>query len=399
MTITILITFCSLLLLAYVFNITSPRTKIPSVIMLLLLGWLLKLFTEWFEVSVPDITQGLPVLATIGLILIVLEGSLELEMNKSKLGLVKTSFVSALIPILVLAFGLGFLFQTIGGGSFKESFINAIPFCIISSAIAIPSVTNIASSDKEFVIYESSLSDIIGVLLFNFVVFNSQIDVSSFGNFLFQLIFIVIISLIATVGLSLLLHRIEHHIKFVPIILLIILTYAVLKFFHLPALIFILLFGLSIGNLDEIQRFQWISRFKMAELKEEVVKFKELTIEATFLVRALFFIIFGFSIETSELLNAGTILWSILIVASIFILRIIQLKLFKMPVRPLLFIAPRGLITILLFYSIAPVNRIPLVNQSMIIQVIILTVLVMMFGLLTNKDEEGQKNELEIKPD
>jgi hypothetical protein len=37
-----------------------------------------------------------------------------------------------------------------------------------------------------------------------------------------------------------LLNKIQHHIKFVPIVLLIILIYEISKIFHLPALIFIL---------------------------------------------------------------------------------------------------------------------------------------------------------------
>jgi hypothetical protein len=40
--------------------------------------------------------------------------------------------------------------------------------------------------------------------------------------------------------LSFLLNKIQHHIKFVPIVLLIILIYEISKIFHLPALIFIL---------------------------------------------------------------------------------------------------------------------------------------------------------------
>jgi hypothetical protein len=41
----------------------------------------------------------------IGLILIVLEGSLELELNRSKVGLIKKSSIGAFLP-LVLAFRL-----------------------------------------------------------------------------------------------------------------------------------------------------------------------------------------------------------------------------------------------------------------------------------------------------
>ena len=79
MTTTIIITFCVLLLIAYVFDLTSSKTKIPSVILLLLLGWSVRQLTVLLDIHLPDFSPILPVLGTVGLILIVLEGSLELE--------------------------------------------------------------------------------------------------------------------------------------------------------------------------------------------------------------------------------------------------------------------------------------------------------------------------------
>lgn len=388
MTSAIIITFCFLLLIAYVFDISSSKTKIPSVILLLLLGWGVKQVSVFIDISLPDLSPFLPVLGTVGLILIVLEGSLELELNKTKLGLIKKSFFGAFFPMLALAFLLAFLFNYFGGYGFKASLTNAIPFCVISSAIAIPSVKNLNAYNKEFVIYESSLSDIIGVVLFNFIAFNEIINWNSFGSFFLQLLIILIVSFLCTIALSYLLNKIEHHVKFVPIILLIILIYAVSKVYHLPGLVFILLFGLFIGNLDELKHFKWIEKFKPEELNKEVHKFKELVAEFAFLVRALFFLVFGFLMETSEILSTETLLWAILISFLIFFFRAIQLKLSKLPLKPLLFIAPRGLITILLFLSILPSNSIGLVNKSLIIQVIIITAFTMMFGLMTNKTQE-----------
>jgi Kef-type K+ transport system membrane component KefB len=391
MTSAIIITFCFLLLIAYVFEISSSKTKIPSVILLLLLGWGVKQLSVFVDISLPDISPFLPVLGTVGLILIVLEGSLELELNKTKLGLIKKSFLGAFLPMLTLAFLLAVLFNYFGGYGFKASLTNAIPFCVISSAIAIPSVKNLSAYNKEFVIYESSLSDIVGVILFNFIAFNEIINWSSFGNFFMQLLIILIVSFLCTIALSYLLNKIEHHVKFVPIILLIILIYSVSKVYHLPGLIFILLFGLFIGNLDELKHFKWIEKFKPEELNKEVHKFKELVAEFAFLVRALFFLVFGFLMETSEILSTQTLLWAISISILIYLFRAIQLKLSNLPLKPLLFIAPRGLITILLFLSILPSNSIGLVNKSLIIQVIIITALVMMFGLMTNKKQSASK--------
>ncbi|HLD52607.1 MAG TPA: hypothetical protein VJA82_04830 [Sediminibacterium sp.] len=391
MTSAIIITFCFLLLIAYVFDISSSKTKIPSVILLLLLGWGVKQMSVFVDISLPDLSPFLPVLGTVGLILIVLEGSLELELNKSKLGIIKKSFFGALFPMLALAFLLAFLFSYFGGYDIKASLTNAIPFCVISSAIAIPSVKNLSAYNKEFVIYESSLSDIVGVVLFNFFAFNEIINWNSFGSFFLQLLIIIIVSFLCTIALSYLLNKIEHHVKFVPIILLIILIYAVSKVYHLPGLVFILLFGLFIGNLDELKHYKWIEKFKPDELNKEVLKFKELIAEFAFLVRALFFLVFGFLMETSEILSTQTLLWAISISILIYLFRAIQLKLSNLPLKPLLFIAPRGLITILLFLSILPINSIGLVNKSLIIQVIIITALVMMFGLMTNKKQSASK--------
>ena len=379
---TIIISLCLLLLVAYLFDLTAERTKIPSVILLLLLGWIVREVTFFFDINLPDLTDTLPVLGTIGLILIVLEGSLELELNRSKVGLIKKSSIGAFLPLVILAFSLAYLLQYYGGYSFRESLINAIPFCVISSAIAIPSVRNLSSNQKEFIIYESSLSDIFGVIFFNFIAYNTSFGLETFGYFCLEILIIIGISFVATILLSFLLNKIQHHIKFVPIVLLIILIYEISKIFHLPALIFILVFGLSIGNLDELKHYRWTQQFRLDLLNKEVSKFKELIIEATFLVRALFFLLFGYLIKTAEIINADTLVWAIGIVVILFLLRFIQLKVSKIPLFPLLFVAPRGLITILLFLGIAPEQRILLVNKSLIIQVILMTAIIMMLGLM-----------------
>src|SRR5690348_14281563 len=98
MTTGIIIIICLLLLLAYVFDISSALTKIPSVFLLLLLGWGVRQATETFGIQVSDLSPLLPGFGTIGLILIVLEGALELELHKSKLPVIKKSIFNALVP-------------------------------------------------------------------------------------------------------------------------------------------------------------------------------------------------------------------------------------------------------------------------------------------------------------
>ena len=383
MTSAIIISICVLLLIAYIFDVSSPKTRIPSVILLLLVGWAVRQGANFLGLHIPDLSPILPVIGTVGLILVVLEGSLEVELNRSKLGLIVRSTVVALLPIILLSMLLALAFEHFDGISFRTGLLNAIPLCVISSTIAISSSQNLPTKDSEFVTYESSLSDIFGVIFFNFGVRNEVIDLSSFTEFGAQIVIILVVTVAATLGLSFLLSKIKHHVKFLPIILLIILIYTIAKMYHLPALIFIFVLGLFIGNLDKFERFRFMKRLRPEILVKEVSRLQELTKEITFSIRSLFFLLFGYLIETSELLNTNTLVWAIAISGGIFLVRFIFLKLSGQNVFPLLFIAPRGLITILLFISIPVGQTTNLVNNSLIIQVIIITALIMMIGLMT----------------
>ena len=393
MTTSIIITICILLLLAYIFDVTASRTKMPSVILLLACGWGVKQGADFLQLTIPDLSEILTVLGTIGLILIVLEGSLELELNRSRLSFVGKSALVAMIPILVLGFGMAYAFHAIEGAGFKMGLANAIPLAVISSSIAIPTAQHLSARNREFVTYESSLSDIFGVLIFNFIIINDHVELASVGIFFVDLLFILAISFIATLGLAYLLSKIKHHVKFAPIVVMLVLIYSVAKIYHLPSLVFILIFGMFLGNLDELQHIPFIQRLRPDVLTNEVQKFKHYVAEFAFLIRALFFLLFGFLIDSAELLNPDTILWAVGITAGIFCVRWLSLRLFSIKANPLVFIAPRGLITILLFLSIPASQSIPVSNRSLVIQVIILTALVMMVGMMMAENAAAEKKD------
>ena len=389
MTSTIIITLCILLLIAYIFDLTSSKTRIPSVILLLLLGWIVRQVSTVLHIRIPDLSGLLPLFGTVGLILIVLEGSLELELNKSKMGILKKSALAALLPMLALAFLTACAFQLFQEGiSFRDALTNAVPLCVISSSIAIPSVKYLSSYNREFITYESSLSDIFGVIFFNFVALNELGEMHSAWTSVLQLLLMIGVSFAATVLLAFLLGRIDHHIKFVPIILLVLLIYAIAKLYHLPSLIFILILGLFLGNLDELKRFSWVNKLKPDELNAEVHKFRDLIIEATFLVRTAFFLLFGYLIETKEIMNLETLAWAAGILAMALAIRALQFKLSGLKLFPMLFIIPRGLINVLLFLSIVSMQQIPIVNKSLVLQLVLLSAIVMMLGILFSKKEE-----------
>ena len=346
------------------------------------MGWALRQLSLSFNLQVPNLSTPLQVFGTIGLILIVLEGSLELEFNKKKKPLIIKSTAMALVPLVVFSLLVGYAFSYFANVSFKLGIANALPLAVISSAIAIPTAKSLKDSDKEFVTYESSLSDIFGVILFNFVVLNETINSISVGVFLLEIVAILVISFVATLALALFLKESKHHVKFVPIILFVILIYGVSKLYHLPSLLFILLFGLVIGNLDEFRKYKFIENLKPQILQAEVHKFRDLNIELTFIIRVLFFLLFGFLIETDEIVNPATLIWAGAITSLIFILRALMLWILKIELKPLMFIAPRGLVSILLFLSLPQNQIISIANRSLLVQVVLLTALMLMIGNL-----------------
>lgn len=390
MSVQLIIILCVLLLLAYFFDISATKTKIPSVVLFLLLGWGVRQGFALFDFHIPNLMPILPVLGTIGLVLIVLEGSMDLELDRSKLPVVGTSLSIAALSLFVVSGLLGWLFYAVDGTiSFKDAITNAIPFAIISSAIAIPSSRLFSAKNREFVTYESSFSDILGVILFNFFAFNQVINLKAVGHSLLEFLLIIPITIAATAGLIFLLSHIKHHVKFVPIILMVVLIYAITEIWHMPALLFIIMFGLLIGNIHVLSHQKMLIKFHPDVLREESQRFHELITEFTFLVRASFFLLFGFLLETSELLNAQTVPWAILITATVFLIRYLLLSIYKQPVRWLWFVAPRGLITILLFLSISEGQASYLVNKSLVVQVIILSALIMMMGSIFTKEKKG----------
>jgi len=67
-------------------------------------------------------------------------------------------------------------------------------------------------------------------------------------------------------------------------------------------------------------------------------------------------------------------------------IRYLYFKITKVNVTKLLFLGPRGLITILLFLSIPVSMQIPYVSESLMILVIVFSSLSMMFGIMFKKN-------------
>jgi Kef-type K+ transport system membrane component KefB len=380
--------FCILILLSYGFDITSKYTKIPGVIFLMALGIVLQLIGKRLNVDVPDLQPVLPVIGTLGLILIIMEASLDLKLESGKKILIGKSISSALVLFAVFTVLFAYLLTSFFGFILQISLLNAIPLGIISSSVAIPSSALLHSDEKEFIVYESSFSDIFGIIVFDFILLSHGSVIIGIINFVLNTFITLIIAIITSSLLAFLLHKIKYHVNYVIIMASVVMIYMLAKLVHLPALLLVLTFGLVLSNNQLLEHTIAKRVFDFRKFRDDLASFKKIVVELTFLVRSFFFIIFGYYTRIDGLFDYQNIVTGVIITAAIFLLRFIYLKAFlKMAVVPLLFFSPRGLITILLFINIPLSSRISIISEGVITLVILLTIFVMMIGNIFYKKE------------
>ncbi|MCO6478399.1 MAG: cation:proton antiporter [Phaeodactylibacter sp.] len=386
----------AILILSFIFNELARKTNVPSVLMLIALGIVLKLGLDALGLGSIDFFPILEVLGIVGLIMIVLEAALELELKPEKILPIGKALAIALISLLASTWVAALiLHQFIPEMDMNTAWLYATPLSILSSAIIIPSVSGLGMVKREFHIYESTFSDILGIMLFYFLAGRWEIADHAGGNglagFFGNLGLTVAISLVASYLILFIFQNIRSQVKLFLLIAVLLLLYALGKKMHLSSLIIILAFGLVIANMQLFFRGRlgrWLDLEKAKNIYEGL---HIITMESAFVVRTFFFVIFGLTISLASLLNLEVALISGLIILSIYAIRFVILRLFLgRDLIPQLFIAPRGLITILLFYAIPKEAVVPGFEAGILLFIIIGTSLIMTFAMVYDKQRAGK---------
>lgn len=377
-----------IIILSFWFNGISKKTNIPSVLMLIILGVILQYVLKYFVPDALDFSGGLEILGIIGLIMIVLEAALELELKRNKLVPILKSMAVALLGLLGSAYAAALiLHQFIPEMSMQSAWLYATPLSILSSAIIIPSVSSLSNNKKEFHIYESTFSDIMGIMMFYYLIggLNPAED-GGIAGFAGNLTLTIVIGLVASYAIILIFQQIKSQAKLFLLIAVLLLLYAIGKKFHLSSLIIILIFGLVIANIKLFFPGKMALLLEREKIHQIYHELHIITLETAFVVRTFFFVVFGLSIVITSLFNLKVALISILIVATIYGIRFVLLKVFiGKDILPQLFVAPRGLITVLLFYAIPEEAQVANFESGILLFVIIATSLIMTWAMIKDK--------------
>jgi potassium/hydrogen antiporter len=381
----IIVSLSVCIVLSYFFNEIAKRTNVPSVLMLIVAGVIVGQLLNFFPQYNVDFFPHLKVLGTIGLIMIVLEGALDLELTKEKRGLIGKATLLAVLGILGSVLFIAPIFYFLLNMDAGISLLYATPLAVISSAIVIPSVLSLNDYDKELLIYESCISDIIGIMIFNLIlsIMQTQEVGGSITDFSVEFLVTILVSFVIGIGLVLLFKFLNAKVKLFFFISILILIYALGKMMHLSPLVMILMFGLILKNHSLFFIGPLKNLMTRMEFKKMEKDFHIISRETAFVLRTFFFIVFGLTIDLLSLVNFEVLVVSLMVFIGIYLVRILLLKVFaKQGTQVLEYVAPRGLITILLFYSIPEDLISNSFQPSVILWVIILTSIYMTFGLI-----------------
>jgi Kef-type K+ transport system membrane component KefB len=382
----LLIVVSSIVVLSYLFSILSRYIRVPSVMLLLAAGIGARLFFEnkGWQLNFPE--QLVEILGSVGLLMIVLEAGLDLKLSRDKLKLIRNSFFAAIFIFAISVAGISAVLYYWLHTEIIKSIVYAIPLSIMSSSIVIPSLHHLSESKKEFLVYEASFSDIIGILAFNYFIGKEILSAKSVGIFFLNIFIAIVLSLILSIILFIIITKSKLNVRFFLIFALLLILYEGGKLLSLPSLIIILVFGLLMNNWGLVKISHVNKWFPKEKVDETTTLLHSLTAESSFLIRTFFFILFGFSIDIKALLHAEVVLIGSAIVMVLFLTRFLYLRFFlKESVYPEVMFIPRGLITIVLFYKIPETYSLHEFNGGILFFVVLLSSIIMMLGMIFYK--------------
>lgn len=386
----VVIIFASLLIVfSYIFTQISKWTKIPSVIFLIGTGVAAQFAVKSMGMEIPNLSSHLGLLGVIGLMMIVLEGALDIKIHRNKIKTILAAFATSVLILGVTNTLIASILYFTQSVSFFDAFFYAIPLSVVSSAIVIPSVHTLIPAKKEFMILEATLSDIFGIMLFEMWIIEPYIGQTYAEAISWNILISVGVSVILSYFLVYVFLKIKTEIKFFLFLAILALLFSVGEYLHYSALIIILVFGLILNNTHAFFRGflkKLINPEKVAEIRHEFVI---ITNESSFLIRTFFFVVFGLTMNLEGLFNPEAIIVAVLVMVVIFLTRAFNLKVFiKSTIFPQMLIAPRGLVTILLFQKIVEHYHIIPFSEAILAWVIIGTNLIMMVGLISSGSTE-----------
>lgn len=335
---TYLVAFGVIILIAFLGHVIFQRTKMPDVILLILLGVLLGpllpvVNPNWDPILNPEIfNQLLPLLGAVAIIIILFDGGLKLNIRDLFVGVAPATFLTLLGFTASMLMAAGILWQF---GIIKDIKVALIFGAIVggtSSVVVMPIIEKMTISRRARTIVglESALTDVFVVVVavsLSAGVAAEQIEAQTFAqtiaaNFAIGIALGIGIGFVWVRYLRMFTRR---SYEYMLTLSLLFMTYAVTEFLGGSGAISVLAFGLVLGNSKKRDRLEGEELKKAKEQHDKrhkwvpvfTIDLVNLHNEIVFFIRAFFFVALGVILDLTIFTDPLFILLSLVVLGGL----------------------------------------------------------------------------------
>ena len=290
--------FGSILIIGYLGELLSKRFAVPSALLLLLIGFSLRL-SGYVDVSALVSIQDL--FGSLALIVLLFDGGLSLNLYEIvfKSGRVLSNAI--LTTILGIA-GCVLLFSLLGFNPIMGAILGAIAGGIGSTTtISITKGLSLPPQIKNFLTLESSMTDVFSIILalvLTQALISGAVDLQSIGQGILGKFTIgAFAGIFAGIASIMVLAKIEKGYNYMITFALFLILFAITDFFGGSGAIAVLIFGVVFGNEAAIRKM-----FKLNHNGGRPL-IKQFQSEISFFIRTFFFVFLGVIVDLGSLTN------------------------------------------------------------------------------------------------
>jgi len=339
----------ALLVLAYVANRLSRLTRVPDLIVLLLIGVTLGPVLHWVR---PATFQGaIDILGTLALILILFAGGVELRLRQA------ARYAPAALLLMIFSYGLSLGLIALMGRAllhlqWSDCVLLGAALGCTSGTIVIPALEQISTAApvKITLTLESTLGEVIAVLLVGSLLsrgVSQSLLLGVAADFSHHIAIALLLGVVAGAIWSRLWPRIAGHPNANIANLGVVLgVYAISRYAGGSGLLAVLVFGITLANLP-----------RTPHMTRQGARLLAFHAELSFLVRSFFFVLLGI---VAEFVGRKHLLPIVGILAALLLARFLAVQSSRWAVRDvtrretelLFWMLPRGLVTAVLALEI-----------------------------------------------
>jgi len=339
----------TLLVVAYIANRLSRLTRVPDLVVLLLIGVTLGPILHWVR---PATFQGaIDILGTLALILILFAGGAELRLQQA------ARYAPAALLLMIVSYGLSLGLIALMGRAllhlqWSDCVLLGAALGCTSGTIVIPALEQISTPEsvKITLTLESTMGEVIAVLLIGSLL-NADVSHSLLFGVAADFSRHIVIALLLGVVAGAIWSRLWPLLASQPNVNIANLgvvfgVYALARYFGGSGLLAVLIFGVTLANLP-----------RTPHVTRQGARLLAFHAELSFLVRSFFFVLLGF---VAEFVSRKYLLPIAGILAALLLARFLAMQTSRWAVRDvtrretelLFWMLPRGLVTAVLALAI-----------------------------------------------